>query len=306
MTTANPAPRFCVITNPRAGHGDALQEIFETLGARPGSAVRSTESADEARTLAAQAGEAGFDVVVAAGGDGTISQVVEGILSARTPVTLGIVPLGTGNDLARTLGVPLEPAAAMGVLLDGRERLVDLVRARADDGKRAYVANCAAGGFGGEVDRALEGADKSRWGALAYLMGALKVLPDMKPYRVSLRWDDEQIEQLDALNVLIANGQTVAGGWRVCPAADLEDEMLDVIVVKDGSAVELAAFAARLASGTPFESELVLHRRARDVHIVAEPRMWFNTDGELLTDAGIRFTVLPKALRVLVGPGYAR
>jgi diacylglycerol kinase (ATP) len=102
----------------------------------------------------------------------------------------------------------------------------------------------------------------------------------------------------------VANGRTAAGGFQVAPLANPEDGLLDVIVVRYGDVLDLAGIAARLLAGNYLSSEQVMHRRARHVHIASQPGMWFNVDGELFTSQPITFTVMPQALRVVVGPEY--
>ncbi len=167
-----------------------------------------------------------------------------------------------------------------------------------------YGINVAAGGFSGQVDEVLTDELKETWGPLAYLIGAVSVFPDLVGYETTIAWEDSPFERVEALNVIVANGRTVAGGFRVAPTANPEDGLLDVVVVRYGSVVDLVGVAARLLAGNYLNSEQVLHRRARRVRITSRPGMWFNIDGELLTKEPITFTVQPQALRVVVGPAY--
>ncbi|WP_437736927.1 diacylglycerol/lipid kinase family protein [Sorangium sp. So ce1335] len=300
--------RTSIIVNPAAGNAAQSARLRELVAARPDVRLIQTEGPGHARELAGAAVEEGADIVVAAGGDGTINEVVQGLGPYRDRARLGLVPLGTGNDLARTLGVPFDPVEAFALLDEGRvealTRAVDLVHVESA-GQTRYCLNVAAGGFSGQVDEALTDEMKSAWGPLAYVRGAMKVLPDLTGYETTIAWDDQEFERVEALNVIVANGRTCAGGIKVASGASMEDGLLDVVIVRYASLLDLAAVAARLLTGDYLESDEVMHRRASRVRIAAKPGMWFNVDGELLSNAPISFSVEHRALRVLAGPGYA-
>lgn len=217
---------------------------------------------------------------------------------------LGILPLGTGNDLAWTLAIPLDAGAAVATLAEGNERTIDLIEVPGLRCGPTLAANVAAGGFSGRVGEESTAEAKDRWGTLAYVLGALmKVLPDLTGYRTTIAWDDGEAQEIDALAVLVANGRSVAGGRVVAPLASLEDGLLDVIVLRQGSLLDLAG-VARLALGTFLESDAVDMRRARALHVESTPPMRFNVDGELLPEGPVTFRVVPHALRVIVGRDY--
>jgi diacylglycerol kinase (ATP) len=296
--------RSCIILNPRAGSAEQMEAIREAAAAQIEATLYETDSAGHATALAAEALEEGYDLVVAAGGDGTINEVVNGLASDFARARLGIIPLGTGNDLARTLAIPTDPLAALDIVRRGAEHRLDLMKAETV-GQAIYGVNVAAGGFSGQVGEVLTEELKAGWGPLAYLLGAARVVPDLASYETAIAWDDGPVERVAVLNIVVANGRTAAGGFQVAPLANPEDGLLDVIVVRYGDVLDLAGIAARLLAGNYLSSEQVMHRRARRVHIASQPGMWFNVDGELFTSQPITFTVVPQALRVVVGPGYA-
>lgn len=295
--------RVCIIVNQNAGSAD----LFEELGAEVDNGtdfdVRISEEKNHSIELAREASEEGFDVVAAAGGDGTVHDVVNGIMDADRKAVLGIIPLGTGNDLARALNVPIDPVEAIDLLRSGARRPIDLFTVDTVEGS-VYGINAAAGGFSGQVDEAVTTELKANWGPLAYLIGAASVIPDLQEYASFISYDGGELESVNALNVIVANGRTVAGGKRVSPLSNPEDGLLDVVIVEKGTVVELGDAATRLIAGGFLKSAIVSHRRARSIRIESEPPMWFNVDGELITRDSLQIEVAPGAIRVVVGPGY--
>ena len=289
--------------NPKAGSCDSLEELLSTAELTDGVEWRETNGHGDATMLAKQAADEGFEIVAAAGGDGTINEVVNGLVQAsRTPV-LGIIPLGTGNDLARMLALPTDPVEALSVIRQGDRHRLDLYRMRSAS-HDVYGINVSAGGFSGQVNEAMTPEMKASWGPLAYLFGAAAVLSDRHSYDVYLSLDDQAPEIINVINIIVANGRTAAGGRRVAPYANPEDGLLNVLIVRNGSMVELGDAATRLVTGGFANSKIVDHRLARTVHVESEPGMWFNVDGELITNEPIKISVQPGALEVIVGPEY--
>lgn len=297
--------RTLIILNPAAGSADQAGLLRRAVDRRQSGAdpprLVETDRAGDARRLARRAVEQGYRRVVAAGGDGTVNEVVNGLAGHFARVTLGIIPLGTGNDLPRTLGIPADNVRAAVKLLDvADEQRIDLIRVRFAR-KTRYGVNVAAGGFTGQVNEALTEQLKATWGPLAYVRGAIRALPDLRRYTMRMRCDGLAWEPLTALNVIVANGRSAGGGLLVAPPADPRDGLLDVVIVRPGTLAELTGVAARLLSGNYLGSAAVLHRRVRRFQIESRPGMWFNIDGELLTNEPITFSVVPGALRVLAG-----
>ena len=295
--------RVFVVFNPRAGAAGAAEALRDRLEARADVTVVTPESPDETRRQATRARDEGYDWIVAAGGDGTIHSVVNGLAPDFGRTQLAVLPLGTGNDLRRTLAVPEDPLHALELLDDGAVRLIDVFRVETPK-RTFYGVNTASGGFGGQLQEALTNEVKATWGPLAYLRGAAAVLPDLTDYRTTLRLDDGPDEHVEAVNVIVANGRYAAHGWKVASCADPEDGLLDVIVVHYGPLFDMTAVAAQLLAGDYLESSHVTHRRARRVQIQSRPEMWFSIDGELTGEEPIAFTAVPRALRVVVGPDY--
>ena len=292
-----------VILNPNAGSADGADALRDALRPFRSVELQVCDEAGHGCRLAAEAVAEGFDLVIAAGGDGTVNEVVNGLSDDFGQAAFAIIPLGTGNDLARTLGLPLDPADAFEIALHGTRRPLDLIRVEGSD-KTTYAANVCGGGFTGQLDEAMTDEMKQTWGPFAYLVGTAKTLPNLTEYETTIAWDDAPPERVEALNVVVANGRTAAGGRPAAPRANPEDGLLDVVIVKECLATELAGLAALALAGDYLDSEHILYRRVRRVRIASRPGMWFNVDGELHTNDPATFEVLPGALRVAVGPDY--
>ena len=218
--------KTCVIVNPNSGSHAQFEALRAALDTRDETVCWETTDAGHAAELAARAVRDGYEMVAAAGGDGTINEVVNGILGAGADVVLGVIPLGTGNDLARLLGVADDPADAVALLRVGEVVRIDAFRVEAGE-RTVFGINAATGGFSGQVDEVLTAELKTSWGPLAYLIGAASVLPDLQNYETYLVCDDGPEVKIDALNIIVANGRTVGGGRRVSPASDPTDGWLD-------------------------------------------------------------------------------
>lgn len=299
--------KVCVVANPAAGNAPVLERLRSA--ALGDVVIREAADADQTGALAAAAVDEGFDRVVAAGGDGTLHRLINGLDGRLERAVVGLLPLGTGNDFARTLALPPDPLAALALILrGGTERRLDLIEVEvATEPGRAeplLCVNAAQGGFSGQVDEALDDATKAAWGPLAYARAAVATLPELTAYDTVLEWEDGEVERLDTLNVVVANGRTVGAGVRVAPEADPEDGLFDVVIVRPGSTLALAGLGARLAAGNVLGSELVVHRRARRLVLSSRPAMPFNADGDLLPAGALRFTARPGALRFVCGDEY--
>jgi len=308
--------KTCIILNPEAGGGGAAESPLDrAIAALPDTVVRRSPAPGGARHLATEAADNGFERIVAAGGDGTLNEVLNGLAPALA-VEIGLIPLGTGNDLARTLGIPTDPVAAVQVLETGHARAIDAVRVETlspeesdGDGSAAarWFLNASAGGFSGEVDERLDGEVKGSWGPLAYLRGALEALANLEPYRLRLTIDGEgggsdKPEEIatPAVNLVVANGRTIAAGIPVAPDASIDDGLADLVVIQPAPVSRLSVLASKTLVGLHEGDDLVIHRRVRSVTVHAEPAMPFNLDGEMSGKTPVRYEVVPGAVRFVV------
>jgi diacylglycerol kinase (ATP) len=298
--------RSWIIVNPNAGSVDDLAGIEEVLGRLPDTSMKLTEQAGDAERLAREALDQGVERVVAAGGDGTLNEVINGLSADFSRACLGLLPLGTGNDFARTIGVPNDLEGALAVLEEGRVRTLDVARAHIGDiggiaGRGRCFLNMSAGGFSGEVSERA-GEAKDRWGPLAYMRAAIGALPELKGFLVRITLNGAETLELETYNVVISNGRYVASGIPVAPRAVLDDGLLEVMIAPATTIPQLAVLVPTVLLGRHMDSDLLLFRKATRVEIEGDPPMAFNVDGELLGEGPARFEILPRALRMIVGP----
>ena len=291
-----------VILNPNAGSVDELAGLEEALGRPPDTSVKVTKQAGDAERLAREALERGVELVVAAGGDGTLNEVVNGLSADFGRAILGLLPMGTGNDFARTIGVPNDLEEALAVLREGRVRTIDVARAHIGDmdGRGRCFLNMSAGGFSGEVSERA-GDAKELWGPLAYMRAAIGALPELKGFLTRITLNGAETLDLETYNIVVSNGRYVASGIPVAPQAVLDDGLLDVMIAPATTIPQLAVLVPTVLLGRHADSDLLLFRKATRVEIQCDPPMGFNVDGELLGEGTARFEVIPRALRMIVG-----
>ncbi len=260
--------------------------------------VAETRKTGDAEKLSRAAARRGRDYLVVAGGDGTLNEVVNGVAQTRRRPRIGIVPLGTGNDFARTLGLPPSIEENIDILRAGRTRAIDIVRVRSK--RIRYFVNVAAGGFSGIVRRKMTPEIKRTWGPLAYIRGAAAALPKLRAYKTRITLDGSEEISTALYNVVIANGRFAAGGLPIAPDADPADALLDVVLIPRRSPTEIALLAAEIILGKHFSCNEVIFRRAKKISVRSKPGMWFNVDGELVGSVPATFQILPRALKFVV------
>lgn len=293
-----------MICNPSSGGGDySPNEVRDALDGFDLEWL-TTEKAGDAREAAREWRE-GLLLVV--GGDGTINEVVNGLGLAGFPqdVTLGLLPTGTGNDLAATLGIPEDHTGAVETLREMRVRTLDAARVDSAGIGERYFANVASGGIGAEISGVTDEDQKGRWGKLAYLRASLETARDFDVQEFSLMLDGEE-RLVRAVNVAVANCRYAGGGWLAAPAANPEDGLLDVVVIEDAGISQVLDLApAALARSDYLDKEGIFHARAREISVGSRPGgLQFTADGEVIGDEPASFSVLPGSLNVIVGRDY--
>lgn len=255
-----------------------------------------TEGPGHATVLARAAVQAGCAVVVAVGGDGTMNEVAQAVLD--TPATLALVPCGSGNGLARHVGLPRSSLGALRLATGGEGRVVAV-----DTGIVNGHPFFNAMGLGLDADISRRFNSLSRRGLPAYVRTAARALRDLRPERCVIR-SGERSELLDALLIAVANSDQYGNNARIAPGARVDDGALDLVVVKPVGIVGAAFLAARLFLGNLHGSpDVRLWRGTRFVIERTAPGL-IHTDGEThATDATIEVTVQPHSLRLLVPVG---
>jgi diacylglycerol kinase (ATP) len=296
--------RALVICNPTSGGGAYGPD--ELRGELDGMELDwvQTEGPEDAIGAAEEWREG---LLIVAGGDGTVNDVVNGLGRAGFPegVTLGILPAGTGNDLAATLCIPEEAELAEDVIRQNRERRLDVARVRSEGIGERFFINVATGGLGAEISNANNKVLKKRWGKLSYLRASLEVARNFEARELTLYFDGEG-HQVKAVNIAVGNCRYTGGGWPATPKANPEDGLLDVVVIETLGAGELFDLApAALAESSYLDKEGVLFVRAKEIRVETQPPgLEFTADGEVIGNEPAQFSVLPQTLKVIVGPEY--
>ena len=282
-----------LLPNPAAGGGrnDPAVAAVTTRLRHAGYDVRELLGADaeESARLAREAVARGIDGLVVCGGDGMVNLAAQ--VLAGTGVPLGIIPMGTGNDTARALGLPVKDAlAAADVVVAGRTRVIDLARS----GDRYFVTVMAAG-FDAAVN---ERANTMTWprGQLKYSVAILAVLRDFKPIRYTLDLDGET-RTVDGMLVSVGNGDSMGGGLKVTHGAELDDGLLDVVLFHSVPRRELVRTYPKLFSGGHTRHPAYERHRVKRV-TVAAPGVVAYADGERFGELPMTVEVVPGALTV--------
>jgi diacylglycerol kinase (ATP) len=285
-----------LVVNPVSGkrQGDRIATDTERLLISLGHETRRIQGDDgqHAREQLAKALETGVDTVVIVGGDGALHDVLPVLAGRDIPV--GLLPAGTGNDTARSLGIPVkDPAAATRILLGGHIRDIDLIETDPGD----FVVTVVASGFDSKVT---ERGNRMTWprGDLRYDFAILAELREFEPLAYTITLDGETIER-EAMLVAVGNGPSYGGGLRMCEGASMDDGLLDVVVIKPVSKPKLLRVFPKLYRGTHVTLPEFERHRVREVTL-SSPGIVAYGDGERLGPLPVRSWVRPAALRVLV------
>ncbi len=277
-----------------------MDVLTALLNSRLGCEVQATRRAGDAGELTRRAVDAGFERVVAAGGDGTVSEVLGGIAPAFEKVCFGVIPLGTGNDLARSLDIPHDIEQAVEVLLTGQTRRIDVGRITAQD--EHYFINSSGLGFVPMLNEEVSPQTKHWLGRWAYHLAGLKAIPRTPEYRVKLVLDDQDRLDIDLYNILVSNGRYIGGGIDFAPHARIDDGLADIVIVPTIAVSQLPELFARILQGDPQQMEELQVYRARRFHIESEPPIPFNADGEPVGESPVTYEILERALETVTGP----
>ena len=301
MTGTLGSPRARLIANPRAGlfarsaEVRRAADVFVDRGWQ--IEVCETTGRGDAGRLAAEAATTGLTAVLVAGGDGTLNEAIQGLVGARTAV--GALPLGTVNVWARELGLSLDPARAARQLAEGQVRRVDLGRANG-----RYFLLMAGLGLDAEAVVRAEGVPKRRLGPLALALAGTAVVLRTRGAELVVRADGRS-RRLRAAMVTVGNTRRWAGTFQIADRATAADGQLDAYFFAGRGLLGKLRHVVLVIIGRHHDDPEVAYVRARALRIAARPPLPLQVDGELHGTTPVAIDVVPRALRVLVGPGTA-
>lgn len=242
--------------------------------------------------------------MVAAGGDGTLNEVVNGLVRAGTDAELATIPLGTGMDFVRTYGIPSGLDAAVRTVLDGATRTVDVGRVsyRTWDGREAerYYANVGSVGMSAAVARRANGMSKALGGKATFFYALVRVFFEWDNSPVTVELADGDRREARMHDVIVANGQWHGGAMWLAPDAKPDDGLFDVILIGDVTKRDFLTTAPKLYKGTYLGHPKIEHLRTRSVSVDAPERLPIELDGEQVGTTPTRFEIVPGALRIRV------
>lgn len=273
-----------IILNPAADHGRAQllkEQILGWASEYNDISLVATEKPGDGRRLAEAAIDDGYELVVAAGGDGTVHEVINGLVhGGRALATLGVIPIGSGNDFAFGLGLIAEPEAAVRGLFTGEPRYIDLARLEDDHGRYVLANNGIGIGFDATVN--IQSRTITRvHGFAMYTLAALRTIAFYyRTPRMELLFDGEKVEQ-EVLLLAIGLGPRVGGGFHLTPDAVHDDGLLDSCLVNPVGRATMLMMLTRVMKGTHVTSKHVTMRRNSYIDVISSMRLPIHVDGEI-------------------------
>ncbi|PPA70594.1 diacylglycerol/lipid kinase family protein [Jeotgalibacillus proteolyticus] len=290
-----------IIANPSSGKEEAkkhIDRILEVLDAKGyETVIKETQKEADATLYAEEACEERYDAVVSMGGDGTLNETITGLAEKPYQPTLGIVPLGTVNDFARALSLPMDPEEAINVLLDADSRKVDIGKI---NGK--YFMNIIALGGIAEATFGVSVEQKTKLGPLAYILEGFKTIKDKEPFDIAIRHDNGEWNG-KALLILIALTNSVGGFEKLAPHAEVNDGKLHCFIIRDVSLVNLVTIATSLLKGTMKEDENVEYVTSTQIEAVSYTDLIANVDGDEGDHVPLTISILKSHIPVFVPKG---
>jgi lipid kinase YegS len=278
-----------------AGNGALRAAVARQRAAGHRIEVRVTWEKGDARRFVSEAGK--MDLLIAAGGDGTLNEVLHGLmdLSVDMRPILGIVPLGTANDFAAGCGIPRDPAKALALCIKGEAVPIDVGKAN-----EHWFINAASSGFGAEITATTSPELKRLLGPAAYtIMGAILAI-NLHHYKGRLILPGREITGSGPV-AIVGNGRQTGGGIQVAPRAFIDDGLLDVLLVRQISPTAVVA-AAREMQQLPPDGEYISYWQTPWLEVCAEQAIPVNLDGEPLRFSTVRYEAVPKAISLIVPP----
>lgn len=291
--------RARLIYNPTSGREEIkrrLPDILQRLE-RGGieTSCHATACEGDATVAAAEAVNRGFDIIIAAGGDGTLYEVINGMAELPHRPPLGILPLGTTNDFARALGIPKHWEYACDIITQQYTRPTDLGKAN-----QRYFINIAGGGSLTELTYEVPSKLKTMIGQLAYYMKGLEKITRLRPTELLIQADGYEDIHDEIMLFLICNSNSVGGFEHLAPDADLTDGLFNVVVLKKCNLAEFIRIATMALRGEHLNDPHIVHFKTRQIKVTTPGYVQLNLDGEYGGTLPCTFTVLPRHLPIIV------
>lgn len=267
-----------IIYNPTAGREIFKKELPTVLErcekAGFETSAHATIGAGDAVLAAQSAAGNKFDLIIVAGGDGTINEVVHGLANLEYRPKVGVIPAGTTNDFARALSIPLKIQDALGVILDNHSIHLDIGRVNDQ-----HFINIAGGGDLTELTYEVPSRMKAIIGQLAYYMKGIEMLPSLKPVNTRIEYDGKVFEG-EIMLFLIANTNSVAGFEKLAPDALINDGYFDLLILKKTNLGEFLRIATAALRGNHLEDDQIIYTQAKRIEVTPDNHMQLNLDGE--------------------------
>ncbi|WP_054861527.1 diacylglycerol kinase [Gracilibacillus sp. JCM 18860] len=269
--------RARIIYNPTSGREVFKRELAEVLKrfeqAGYETSTHATTCEGDGVQAARYAVEQKFDLIIAAGGDGTVNEVVQGIAEQDYRPQLAIIPVGTTNDFARALGIPREIQKAVDVILEHNVRSLDIGKVNDQ-----YFMNIAGGGKLTELTYEVPSKLKTMLGQLAYYLKGIEMLPSLKPTKVKIEYDGKVLEE-EIMLFLVSNTNSVGGFEKLAPAAKMDDGYFDLVILKKANLAEFIRIATLATRGAHLEDKHIFYTKANRIKVHSEEKMQLNLDG---------------------------
>ncbi|MET3683184.1 diacylglycerol kinase (ATP) [Alkalibacillus flavidus] len=270
--------RARLIYNPTSGREamrKALPDVLERLEqAGFETSAHATTGEGCAKDAAVVACQREFDVIIAAGGDGTVNEVVDGMARQSYRPALGVIPMGTTNDFARAIGVPRDVHAALDIILNGFTKKLDI--GQAND---KHFMNIAGGGKLTELTYEVPSKLKTAIGQLAYYLKGIEMLPSIRPTHMKIDYDG-QVYEGDTMLFLIANTNSIGGFEKLAPEAEMDDGYFDLLIMKATNIAELVMIANKALRGNHIHDDHIIFTRAQSITVESDEDVQLNLDGE--------------------------
>jgi|UPI0003B71094 diacylglycerol kinase (ATP) len=290
-----------LLINPHAGNNEFSQHIgrlFSKFRHALGSieVVHTNHPGDGARAITSQAAD--VDLIIAAGGDGTVHECINALSQLEQRPVFGILPTGTCNDFSRTLGIPQTIDEAVETLLEGRVEAIDV--GKHDD---RYFLNFWGIGLITQVSEQIDSEIKKQFGRIAYYLSALHTIQEQRSFHVEVNGDGGHYKG-EAVMVLVGNGSYVGGVEAYFPHSQVNDGLLDVLIFKELSLSAVTSLTYSMFTAEKPSAEGLISFKTPHLEVITEPGLKVDCDGEKNTFTPTRLQVLPGHLRMLVGPGF--